>query len=252
MGVKLLSSGGGSVTLNAPNTASDRVIEVPDIASGKLAVADTSGNFDTNYTWQGNAVAVAYGGTGGTTQATARQGIGALGQGKQVLGCWTAAAITPRITNGCSGAIPQESTTYKVMLKACGFNATTTQYGQFSFKAPAGLSEGTFTAKFVWKEAASATAHGCVWGIQMLALSDGETIDTDFGTAVTVTDTGSSGTILHTAETGAITPSNTWAAGDEIIVQVYRDAANGSDTLDVDAQLIEVVIYATYAADVEP
>ena len=81
-------------------------------------------------------------------------------------------------------------------------------------------------------------------------LSDGEVVDTAFGSAATTVDTGTVGTLHHTSDM-VITPGNAWAPGDTLIVQVFRDATNVADTLNVDAHLVEVVVYANYVSLVE-
>lgn len=171
---------------------------------------------------------------------------------KEVIGCFPAGALKVAATNGAGVMAWDESATNKVMTGYLAFDSAAVEYAQFSFRAPSALDESAgFTARFVWKEAASAAAHGCVWQIEMQAQGDGDTLDSAWGTAVTVTDTGSANVRLITAETAAITPGGTWAAGDEIIVRVSRKATDGADTLDVDAHLIEVVLCATYAASQE-
>lgn len=171
---------------------------------------------------------------------------------KEVIGCFPAAAMKVPITAGAATLAWVESTTNKVMTGYLAFDAATQEHAQFSFRAPNALDESAgFTARFIWKEAASATAHDCVWQIEMQAQGDGDTIDSAWGTAVTVTDTGAADKRYISAETATITPGGTWAAGDEIIVRVSRKAADAADTLDVDAQLIEVVLLATYAASAE-
>ncbi len=177
----------------------------------------------------------------------------ALKVGKQVIGCWGAESIKPSTTNGSAVLVWDESTTNDVMTPYLAYNAASIEYAQFKFRAPQGLDESSnFTAMIVWTEESGAASHDCVWQIEMQAQGDGDTIDSAWGTAVTVTDTGTSGTRRITAEFAAITPGGTWAAGDEIIVRVSRKATDVADTLDVDAKLIEVVLFATYAASVEP
>jgi len=176
----------------------------------------------------------------------------AYGGGKAVLGYWPASAIKPSTTNGAASLVWAESTTNDVMYNYLAFDAAAVEYAQFSFKAPQSLDEGRFTAIFEWTEAASAVSHNCVWQIEIQAQSDGATIDSTWGTSVTIVDTGSSGTRRVTAETLPITPSGKWSAGDSIIVRVARLATSGLDTLDVDAYLIGVTLTATYATFVEP
>jgi len=171
---------------------------------------------------------------------------------KEVIGCFPAAAMKVPTTAGAATLAWSESTTNKVMTGYLAFDKDTQEHAQFSFRSPNALDESAgFTARFIWKEAGSATTHDCVWQIEMQAQGDGDTIDSAWGTAVTVTDTGAADKRYISAETATITPGGTWAAGDEIIVRVSRKAADAADTLDVDAQLIEVVLLATYAASAE-
>lgn len=171
---------------------------------------------------------------------------------KEVIGCFPAAAMKVPTTAGAAPLAWDESTTNKVMTGYLAFDKDTQEHAQFSFRAPNALDESAgFTARFIWKEAAGATAHACVWQVEMQAQGDGDSLDSAWGTAVAVTDTGAADKRYISDETATITPGGTWAAGDEIIVRVSRKAADAADTLDVDAHLIEVVLMATYAASVE-
>lgn len=169
--------------------------------------------------------------------------------GKVYLGYWPAAAMKPTTTAGAAALAWDESTTHDVMVGYLAFDSAAVEYAQFSFKAPTGLDESAgFTARFEWMEAPSATSHDCVWQIQMQAQGDGDTVDSAWGTAVTVTDTGAVGTRHTSPETGVITAAGTWVEGDTIIVRVSRLATSGSDTMNVDAELIGVTLYATQTA----
>lgn len=171
---------------------------------------------------------------------------------KEVIGCFPAGAMKVATTSGAAPLAWDESTTNKVMTGYLAFDKDAIEYAQFGFRAPKALDAAVgFTVLFVWKEAGSATAHNCVWQIEMQAQSDGDTIDSAWGTAVTVTDTGVAGKRHISPETAAITPGGSWAAGDEIIVRIARKATDAADTLDVDAHLVEVVLCAVYASSVE-
>lgn len=86
----------------------------------------------------------------------------------------------------------------------------------------------------------SASSGDVVWGCQIACITpntDSQDIETDaLATAQTVTDThlGTTGQRLH--ET-TITISNTdsLAAGDDVLVRLYRDANAGGDTMTGDA-----------------
>jgi hypothetical protein len=77
----------------------------------------------------------------------------------------------------------------------------------------------------------------------MRIFSDGDAEDQAMGTAQTVADAAASAnTHRQTSATAAITPGGTVTSGRHCILEVYRDATNGSDNLSVDAFLIGVVL----------
>jgi hypothetical protein len=158
-----------------------------------------------------------------------------------------AAAMKPRATNGAAvGSV--ETTTNKVMVETLDFDASADEFAQFYFPMPKSWNEGTVTAQFIW----TATNTGnVVWGIQGLALSDDDALDTAFGTAVTVTDgVTAANDVMQSAFTSAVTIGGTPAEGDFVIFQVYRDADNGSDTCAVDAKLLGIRLnFTTNASD---
>jgi len=176
----------------------------------------------------------------------------AYGGGKTYLGFWPAAAIKPSTTNGAAALAFAETTTNDVMYGYLAFDAAAVEYAQFSFKSPRSLEEDGLTAFFEWTEAAGAATHDCVWQIEVQAQGDGDTLDSAWGKAETVVDTGSSGTRRFSSETLPITPGGSWSAGDEIIVRVSRLATSSNDTLNVDAYLIGVTLLGINSSFVEP
>lgn len=170
-------------------------------------------------------------------------------QGKHTVnlpaGCWT-----PATTSGCAAVATDESTTYDVITSYLAFDKDAVEYAHTSFGAPVSFDESAgFTAEIEWKEAAGASSHLCAWAIEMQAQGDGDTIDSAWGTAVQINDTGTSGTRRLTATSGTITPGGSWAAGDKILVRLSRVATDETnDTLNVDAHAIEVRLHPTIAA----
>jgi hypothetical protein len=157
-----------------------------------------------------------------------------------------AVAMIPRTTNGAASGTA-ESSSNKVMIKTLDFDQSTDEFAQFTINMPKSWNEGTVTARFIWSAAGG--DGDVIWGVQGLALGDADTIDTAFGTAVTVTDNdGTTGTLRITAETSAMTIGNTPAEGDAVVFQVYRDADNGSDTFNADARLHGVMLFYTTSA----
>lgn len=156
-----------------------------------------------------------------------------------------AGAMTARTTNGAAAGTV-ESATNKVMLKTLDFDAGTDEYAQFAVRMPKSWDEGTITAAFLWT-ANSTSTNSVIWGIQGVALSDNDAIDTAFGAAQTVTDANGSSAYTEriSGATAAVTIGNTPAAEDWVVFQVYRDAAAGGDTLAADALLLGVTLYYT-------
>ena len=164
-----------------------------------------------------------------------------IGAGKNTI--WIpAGAMTSRTTNGPSSGTT-ESTTNKIMSKTLDFDASTAEYAQFTVTFPKSWDLGTVTAQFVWR---ATNTGNVIWGLQGVAISDDDATDAAFGTAQTVTDgvTATTDTMVSAA-TSAITIGGTPADGDLVVFQVYRDAANGSDTCAVDALLVGVKLIYT-------
>lgn len=190
-----------------------------------------------------DVVAATAGGGGG--------GGGGSTQGKHAIPIM-AGAIAPSVTGGCAALASIASAANQPDIVTLDFDATTEEYAQFALPMPKSWNEGTITAQFRWSHGATTVNFGTVWGIQAVAVSDDDAIAVAFGTAQTVTDTGGTTNDLYiTAETGPITVGGSPAAGDTVFFRVYRKAADGADTLAIDARLHSVVLFITTDADTD-
>jgi hypothetical protein len=171
-----------------------------------------------------------------------------IGIGKQTV--WVpAAAMTSRTTNGAASGTT-ESTTNKVMNKTLDFDTTTQEFAQFTIAFPKGWNESTVTFIPFWTAASG--SGGVVWGLQGVALSNDDAIDTAFGTAQTSTDTLITALDVHVGpESSAITIAGTPAEGDICYFQINRTVSDGSDTLGVDAKLIGIQLLYTINSNVD-
>lgn len=91
----------------------------------------------------------------------------------------------------------------------------------------------------------SATSGNCIWGAQLSVTTagDNQSLLTDaFATAATVTTAANSTANGHQRSTIAISSLDSLAAGDRCALKLYRDAANGSDTLAADAKVFGVQV----------
>ena len=161
-----------------------------------------------------------------------------------------ALAMVSPTTNGAEAAAV-ETTAVRPEMKVLDFDSSTIEYAQFSIAMPKSWNEGTVTAKFYWTHA-TAVATDVIWGIQGVVVSDNDTIDIAYGTAVTVTDTfhNAAEDLAITDATSAMTLAGTPAEDDLAYFQVYRAATTGGDTTNsTDARLLGVKILFTTDAE---
>jgi hypothetical protein len=158
-----------------------------------------------------------------------------------------AGAGRPTTTAGCAEPVQVEAGTNDIDYFVLDFDATTKEYAVWNYVMPADWDAGTVTYHVVWSTSSSTNTHTAVFGLQGLSLGNAETIDQAYGSAVEVSDdaTATANQVLITAESSAVTLAGTPAAGDLVIFRLYRDPANGSDDLNVDARVHAVVITYT-------
>lgn len=164
--------------------------------------------------------------------------------GKQTI--WIpASAITPATTSGPSTA-QLETATNKINYAVLDFDGTTRENAHFNVAFPKSWNEGTVTFKAFW-ETTNASTNGVAWGLQGVALSDNDTVDTAYGTAIYIIDNGQSSAAKRyvSAESAAITIAGTPAVGDSVQFRVHRDPVNGSDTMTQDARLVGIQLFFT-------
>jgi len=152
-----------------------------------------------------------------------------------------AAAWRAQTSNGAA-SYSAELTTNKQMVSGWAFDKDASEYIQCWLPMPKSWNEGTFTARIRWY--APSGAGNVVWAVQALCVGNDDALDAAWGTAQSVTDAlTATGDLMVTAETSAITAAGSPAEADSLLLRVYRDAANGSDTLSADAILLSVELF---------
>jgi len=180
--------------------------------------------------------------------ATARATLGSAAEVSTQTIWMPAGAMTPRTTNGAASGTA-ETTTNKVMIKTLDFDATADEHAQFTIRMPKGWDEGTLTYTPVWSHAATTTNFGVAWFVQAVAISNDDTLEVAFGTAVSSVDTGGTTDDAYIGPaSSAMTVAGTPAAEDLVLFQIYRDVSDAGDTLAVDARLHGVTINYTTAS----
>ena len=260
----------GVATLTGTETLTNKTLTSPIIGT---SILDTNSNELLKLTATGSAIneltlANAATGNGPIVSATSSAdsnvdiNINPLGSG--VLKSGTAAvkiagtetifipaqAMFGTTTNGAD-AQAVETTATRPELKVLDFDAGTAEYAQFSIAMPKSWNLGTVTYQVFWSPGNTNTGN-CIFGLQGLATTEGDTADAVFGTAIEVTDAGI-GTVEDvqmSAVSSAMTLAGSPADDDYCFFQLYRDAADGSDTFTGDARVLGIkLFYTTDAAN---
>jgi hypothetical protein len=258
----------GDVTTTGTQTLTNKTLTSPKIGT---SILDTNGNELAILTATGSAVneiTLANASTGNAPTITASgetnvslnlvpKGTGTLqgnGAALKIAGKETmwipAAAMYAASTNGAD-AEQVETTATRPDMKVFDFDASTKQYTQFTVAMPKSWNEGTLTYQVYWAPSTTNTGNA-IFGLQGVACADGDTIDVAYGTAIEVTDAGI-GTVEDqqiTSESSAMTVAGSPAAGEQTYFQLYRDAADGSDTFTGECRVLGVkIFYTTDAAN---
>jgi hypothetical protein len=264
----IVDIGMGNVTTTGTQTLTNKTLTSPKIGT---SILDTSGNELFLLTATGSAVneltyANAATGNGPTFTASGEtnvdinlnpKGSGVLKSGTaavKIAGTETiwipSSAMYGSETNGAD-AQQVETTATRPDLKVLDFDAGTAEYAQFAIAMPKSWNLGTVTYQVFWSPSNTNTDN-CIFGLQGLACTEGDTADAVFGTAVEVTDAGI-GTVEDvqmTAVSSAMTLAGSPADDDYCFFQLYRDAADGSDTFTGDARVLGIkLFYTTDAAN---
>jgi hypothetical protein len=156
-------------------------------------------------------------------------------------------AMWPRVTSGSSSLSQTEVSTSLFNVQSLDFDQTTQEFAQMQFVMPRNWNNGTITATIYWTAASG--SGGVVWGVSGGAYSNDDALSAALGTAQTVSDTFIAADDLHiTSTTSAITLAGTPSDGDFIAIQISRNTADGSDTLNADAKLLGIRITFTLDA----
>ena len=192
-----------------------------------------------------DALSISSGGVVNFTQAPTVSSAAIKTAGKETIFV-PAAAMSPTASNGCAALATAETTSGRPDMNVLDFDASSDEHAQFQIAFPKSWNEGTVTFQAFWTTAATDT-DGVAWGLQGVAVSDNDTIDVAYGTAVVVTDDalGAAEDLCVTAESGAITVAGSPAAGDMCFFRIFRDVSDSNDDMAEDARLIGIKLFFT-------
>ena len=164
----------------------------------------------------------------------------------------SAAAMAPAAVSPCGTLAQAAMGTDKPDFIYLPFDTTSIEYATFSLEMPESWDEGTLTFIPVWSHAATTTNFGVVWRLECVAISNDDTMNTNFGGQVTSTDTGGTTDDLYKGpESAAMTAGGTPVAGDTVFFRLARVPTDASDTMAVDARLHGIRLYYTTAAETD-
>ena len=256
------------VTATSTTTLTNKTLTSPKIGT---SILDTNGNELALLTATGSAVneitlANAATGNGPIISSTGEtnvdlnlnpKGSGVLKSGTaavKIAGTetmWIPATAFYLPTTNPADAASVETTATRPELKVLDFDASTAQYAQFAIAMPKSWNLGTVTYQVFWSPSTTNTGN-CIFGLQGVSCSEGDTADVAFGTAQEVTDAGI-GTVEDvqmTSASSAMTIAGSPADDDQTFFQLYRDAADGSDTFTGEARVMGIkLFYTTDAAN---
>ena len=253
----------GDVTLTGTQTLTNKTLTAPKIGT---SILDTNGNELLLLTATGSAVneltlANASTGNGPILSATGEtnvdinlnpKGTGVLKSATaavKIAGLetmWVPASAMYGATTNPADAQQVETTATRPDMKVLDFDAGTDEFAQFSVAFPKSWNEGTITYQVYWTPASTNTGN-CIFGLQGVAIGDGDTIDVVYGTAVNITDAGI-GTVEDqqvSPVSSAVTIAGSPAVDQQTYFQLFRDANAGGDTFSADARVLGIKIFFT-------
>ena len=184
------------------------------------------------------------------------KGTGVLRQGSVAVGLtglqtiWVpAAAMRPTVSNGCAALVDVETTAGRPDMQVLDFDTSADEHAQFQILFPKSWNEGTITFRVAWTTTATDTGT-VAWGLQGVAVGDGDTIDVAYGTAVVVSDAGQSTAedLYLTAESSAVTIAGSPAVDQVCYFRIFRDIS--ADAMEEDARLMGVrILWSTNAGN---
>lgn len=163
-----------------------------------------------------------------------------------------AIAMSPRASSGCASVATLAGAANQPDVPYLAFDASTEEHASFAIPMPYSWDGGTLTFSPIWAHPATATNFGVCWKLRAVAISNDDALAATFGTAQSSVDTGGTTSDLYSGpESNAITVGGTPASQDVVFFDVYRDPADGGDTLAVDAYLIGIVLHITTTQGVD-
>lgn len=152
-----------------------------------------------------------------------------------------ARAIYPSSSNGANAVLLNFASVTKPSIPVLSFSTVVKQYVEFSVYMPKSYDQGDINLYAVWTHPSTTTNFGVRWEFSKLHVGDGATLDTTFGSSVSVTDTGGSTSYLYVSNVATLTGGSP-AVGKLAFFKLARDVAHADDNMAVSAYLLGVIM----------
>jgi len=155
-----------------------------------------------------------------------------------------AAAMRPTAANGCASIINVATDTDHPDMQVLDFDGDADEHAQFQIMFPKSWNLGTIQYQVVWAGIAATT--GVSWFLQGVAVSDNDSIDVAYGTAVKSQDD-AQGAVeeILVSPVATVTIGGSPVDNDLCFFRIYRDISDGDDDMAGDARLIGIRILFT-------
>ena len=154
----------------------------------------------------------------------------------------SAAAMTPRITNGAAPGIMTLSS--GVDVPVLDFDSGTQEHACFTCAMPKSWNEGTVSFTPYWTAAGGTPGQNCRFALEAFAASNDDALSASLGSDSASDDTHIANGDLHIGpESGAITIGGSPAENDMVCFNIRRQTA--SDNMAGDARLIGIMLHFT-------
>jgi hypothetical protein len=161
----------------------------------------------------------------------------------------SAAAMNPQAgtSSTCAPLATTSMATNKEDIQTLDFDAAAIEYAQSPlFSMPSDYNGGAMSCAFYWTHGSTTTNFGVTWQAELVAFANNQNMDTAWGTAGTVNDTGGTTNYFYISDAiGTVTPGGSAAAGCGMKIRIGRTATGSADTMTIDAKLIGVKLTYT-------
>lgn len=247
----------GTVTLT--NAATNYLVANRSSGAVSVSTATTNWNDTANYariykiTTAGSVVTAVedhraglYGAHGPVTAAA-----GSVGRHSIPV---SAAAMRPRVSNGCATLAAVEISASQPNVVTLDFDQTTQEYAQFMVLMPKSWDRGTVTFQPVFSHASGGATFSVTWSLAAVHVANDGAMGVSFGTVqYSQQDGGTANDLYIGPESAPITVSGSPSSNAVIPVffEISRVTGASSDDLNLDARLHGIMLHINTSAETD-